>query len=350
MTRFAHRIRQQLGGWLLMLAPVLAALAISLPSSSAAAGTSSYIHVVRPGDTLASIAQRFYGDPRRENVLVAENGLTNEGGSAIVIGMRLVVPWVQYHRVQEGETWQELADRYYGDARRAFAIVEANRGTSTEQPSEGAQLLVPYPLRHITAQGENVSRVARLYYARDTSTQSRRLRRFNRIRGRRLTRGQVVLVPLADLVLSEGGRRIVEEHTGAAPEAGESRARQENIQEQMPTLREHVRRGRFTEAVVLGSRLLGAGVTVAQSLSIQRELGTAYVALGRQDLAVEAFASALRRQPDLELDGLRTSPTVMAAFQAARQMLETEAAAQEQGGGADQGPAEASADAGADEE
>ncbi|MBK8591222.1 MAG: LysM peptidoglycan-binding domain-containing protein [Sandaracinaceae bacterium] len=99
--------------------------------------------MVRPGDTLASIAQRYYGDPRRESVLVTENGLTTQGGSAIVVGMRLHIPWVRYHTVAAGETWQQIADRYYGDARRSFVIIESNRNATDAQPAEGAELLIP---------------------------------------------------------------------------------------------------------------------------------------------------------------------------------------------------------------
>jgi LysM repeat protein len=307
-----------------------------------------FAHVVRPGDTLASIAQRYYGDPRRESVLVTENGLATQGGSAIVVGMRLHIPWVRYHTVAADETWQQLADRYYGDARRAFVIIESNRATS-DQPAEGAELLIPYPLRHITGQGDSVTRVARLYFP-DSVAGTRRLRRFNGIRGSRLTRGQVVLVPLPDLLLSDEGRRLVEESTGSAPSDGAQREQQADTEQQLPVLREHNRRGRFTEAIVLGSRLLGApSVTSSQALSVHRELGTAYVALDRADLAVDAFAAALELQPDLELDGLRTSPTVMRALQAARERRNAAAAAaQATTPAADAGaPAAAAADAGA---
>ncbi len=73
---------------------------------------------------------------------------------------------------------------------------------------------------------------------------------------------------------------------------------QQRINEQLPRLRDHVRHGRFTEAVSLGNRLLGAGrLTGNQIVSIQRELGTAYVALDRPDLAVEAFEPRSTRQP-----------------------------------------------------
>jgi LysM repeat protein len=278
---------------------------------------SSYVHVVRPGETLASIAQRYYGDPKRESVLVAENGLTAEGGASIVVGMRLVIPWVDYHQVKEGESWNELATRFYGDERRAFVLIDANDGESGEQPEQGVELRVPYPLRHVAEQGDTLRSVARTYY--DDRRKVRLLRRFNRIRQYRLDRGQVVLVPLPDLVLSKEGRGVIEKKTGHEPAHGETRALQRRIDEKLPKLQEHIAEGQYAEAVALGNRLLGAGeLTGNQIVTIQRRLGTAYVALGRSDLAVEAFRAALKRQPDLELDAMRHSPTVHRAFEKAK--------------------------------
>lgn len=277
-----------------------------------------FLHVVRDGETLASIAERYYGDPRRESVLVAENGLTVQGGAPIEVGLRLQVPYVTYHIVQEGETWAELSRRFYGDARRAFVIIEANHGSGGEQPDAGAELVIPYPLRHVSAQGENAARIAKVYYGGGVE-HARILRRFNNLRFNRLNRGQILLVPLADLVLSEEGRNFVAEDTGNAPRAGEVRELQAQIDVELPALTEHLRRGRYTEAVALGNRLLGArALTGNQVVTIQRDLGTAYVALGRHDLAIGAFRAALDRQPDLQLDTVRTSPTVMRAFRQAK--------------------------------
>ncbi len=279
-----------------------------------------YQHVVREGETLASIAERYYGDPRRENVLVAENGLTAQGGAPIEVGLRLQIPHVSFHEVQQGETWAELARRFYGDARRAFILVEANHGSQAEQPDVGAQLVVPYPLRHVTAQGENVLRIAKTYHGSGVE-HARRLRRFNNLRFNRLTRGQIVLVPLTDLSLSEEGRHIIEEETGSAPQAGGLRELQERIEQELPGMREHLRHGRFTETVALGNRLLGAeSLTGNQVVTIQRHLGTAYVALARPDLARDAFRAALDRQPDMQMDSVRTSPRVMRAFMDAKEM------------------------------
>jgi LysM repeat protein len=276
----------------------------------------SYVHVVRGGETLASIAQSYYGDPKRENVLVAENGLTAQGGSAIVEGMRLMIPTVTYHRVQAGDTWKALAERYYGDPSRAVALLRANHAKPGSTPDEGAQLLVPYPVRHVMEQGQLLLQVAEQYYT--DRNDLRLLKSFNAAKGR-FTRGHIVLVPLFDLVLSEEGRARIEAATGKRVDSGESRRLQAQIEESLPLLHEHVVKGRYAEAVALGNRLLGSGqLTGHQEISIQRELATAYVALGRNDLAVSAFARALEKQPDLELDSARTSPRVLKALEEAK--------------------------------
>ena len=70
----------------------------------------------------------------------------------------------------------------------------------------------------------------------------------------------------------------------------------------------------------MGNRLLGAqSLTSTQAVTIQKELGVAYVALERGDLAEASFRSALALQPNLELDTVRTSPRVLDAFNRAKQ-------------------------------
>lgn len=328
------------------LAIACALLMTWLASVTARADYPTFIHVVREGETLASIAQAYYGDPRRESVLVAENGLEAEGGAAIVVGVRLVVPHVAYHRVAAGETWSSIAEQYFGAASRAFAIQEANPSVEGSQPAEGAELLIPYPLRHVADQRDTVNHLATEYYG--DLAEARTLRRFNNMRpSARLTRGQVILVPLRDLVLSAEGQRSVEVAmpvvvTGGG--SGEVRELQERIAAQLPALQDEVHHGQFTEALAHGSQLLGSGeLTGNQIVTIQRALAVCYVALDRHDLAVAAFREALARQPDLELDSRRTSPTVLRAFEAARHPTDETA---QVGDGAVDGDAIVDADAG----
>jgi LysM repeat protein len=290
---------------------------------SLAAADWNIVHVVRPTETLASIAEHYYGQARRESVLVSENGLTSQGGSPIVVGLRLDIPAVAFHRVQEGETWSALAKLYYGEATRAYTIIEANEGAPGDHPDVGAELLIPYPVRHVVGQSDTLRSIAKLYYNDEKATAP--IRRFNNIKRNALKRGQILLVPIADLGLTEAGKAAASEQQQASLRGGEIRNKQARIADELPVLREHVRRGRFADAVAMGNRLLGEGdLTGNQMVTIQRELGTAYVALGSDGLAVAAFVQALSRQADLELDTARTSPKVLTQFQHARQQFQRE--------------------------
>jgi len=292
-------------------------LLLVVGAASSALADETLVHVVRPGETLASIAEMYYGSARRESVLVAENGLTSEGGSSIVVGLRLSIPTVSYHRVQEGETWAVLATRFYGDPTRAFVLIEANEAASGEQPDPGAELLIPYPVRHVASQSDTLRKLSKTYYG--SQKEEKTIRRFNQMKHAWIGRGQLLLMPIEDLVLSEKGKKLAADVRAQAAEGGDVRAKQEEIDAELPTLREHVRRGRYADAVAMANRLLGGGdVTAGQTVAIQRELGTALVALGRNDLAQEAFAAMLVEQPFTELDTVRTSPKVLAVFERAQ--------------------------------
>jgi LysM repeat protein len=276
------------------------------------------VHVVRPGETLKSIGELYYGE-RREAALAAENAI--EPNVNVVSGMRMVIPTVRYHRVQQGETWAELAERYYADVRRAFALAEANSGSPNRTPEVGQQLLVPYPLRYVSSAHDPVRQAARDFF--DGSTKAIALiRRFNAIKTARSVRGEVLLLPLSNLVLSEQGRHHAAAQGKDLGKAGQARDKQVAAQEALPTLRQHVLEGRYVEAVALANQLLGRGeLTGNQLVTIQRELGTALIALDRDDLAFEAFKSLLEQQPDVELGLGDTSPRVLKVLDRARRAL-----------------------------
>jgi phage tail protein X len=274
------------------------------------------VHGVRPGETLAAISDLYYGEPRRENVLLAENGL--ESAAQVTPGLRLVIPTVRYHRVEDGDTWAALAEKYYGDVRRAFVLVEANAGNPAKQPELGALLLVPHPLRYTTSSHDPVRQAARDFY--DGSNKSiTMLRRFNGIKGPRANRGEVLLLPLASLTLSESGRKVAQDQGRTWAQCAAARAKQLSAHDELPALHQHVQEGRFVEAVALANQLLGAGqLTGNQLVTIQRELGTALVALDRDDLAFEAFRALIEQQPDVELGLGDTSPRVLRVLDRAR--------------------------------
>ena len=276
-----------------------------------------YTHAVQEGDTLASIAQRYYADPTREAVLREANRMKGAGENGLIPGSWLLIPMVSFHRVGEDESWKSIATRFYGKEARAAALVEANKGNRRVQPDAGAELLVPYPLRHVVAPGETLAKIAKLYMP-DTPTSLKRLRQFNP--GARIERGRVVLVPLFDLRLAGDGRSEASSAFSRAAGGGASKEAQDEVEASLPELIRQVEEAHFAEAVALGNRLLGApSLTSTQVVTIQQELGVAYVALDREDLAEAAFRAALALQPNLELDTVRTSPRVLEAFNRAKQ-------------------------------
>ena len=301
-----------------LIAAVIA-LTLSVASSGARA-QAVYTHAVQEGDTLASIAQRYYGDPTREAVLREANRMKGDAEEALVQGSWLFIPMVSFHRVEKDETWRSVATRFYGKPARAAALVEANGANRRVQPDEGAELLVPYPLRHVVAPGETLAKIAKAYMP-DSPVSLRRLKQFNP--GARIERGNVVLVPLFDLRLAGEGRSEASAAFSRASDGGQAKESQDEIEAALPELIRQVREAEFAEAVALGNRLLGApSLTSTQAVTIQKELGMAYVALDRGDLAQASFRAALALQPNLELDTVRTSPPVLEAFNAAKQQPE----------------------------
>ncbi|HKU44814.1 MAG TPA: LysM domain-containing protein [Polyangiales bacterium] len=299
-----------------------ASLGLALAYAAPSRAEQMLVHVVRPSETLASIAELYYGDSKREIALVMENGLGGEGGSSIVVGMRLTIPLVRYHRVQAGETWAELAERYYGDVRRAFALLEANASFAGKQPDVGAEILIPHPLRYSGA--HDPVRQASKDFGDGSNKAMQSLRRFNGLKAGRVTRNTILLVPVANLVLSAQGKKIAASQGLTCAVEGDARDKQMQVNDELPKLREHVQRGRYVEAVSLANRLLGMGqLTGNQVVTIERELGTALIALDREDLATEAFKIMLEKQPDVELGLGDTSPRVLHVLEAAKQALGT---------------------------
>ena len=285
--------------------------------SSGARGQAVYTHAVQEGDTLASIAQRYYGDPTREAVLREANRMKGPSANGLVPGGWIFIPMVAFHHVGKDETWKSIAARFLGRETRAATLIEANSGNRRVEPDEGAELLIPYPLRHVVSPGETLTKIAKMYMP-DSPVSLKRIRQFNA--GARIERGQVVLVPLFDLRLAGEGRTEASEAFTLAAGGGAAKAAQDEVESSLPELIEQVQNAKFAEAVSLGNRLLGTqSLTSTQVVTIQKELAVAYVALERTDLAEASFRVALAMQPNLELDTVRTSPRVLEAFNRAKQ-------------------------------
>lgn len=300
--------------------------ALALAASLAAAGAlgregraSAFPHVVQKGETLAQIAERAYGLVEMEKVLVAANGLDAGGGIAIAPGMRLEVPALGHRRVGPGDSWGSLAFELLGGEERSDVLSMANDSSPWLTPHEGAEIVVPYNLRVTVGQADTIVTVAQRFLGHKDRAWT--LARYNHLEDSNgVRRGDVLLVPLAQLPLTEEGRAEAAraESFEKSEGGGAAREAQRRAEAELPALLADVRAGRYVDAVVRGAKALGYGELARPQLaSIHRQLLEAYVALDAPGLAFASCRAWRELDPGASLDPVYLSPKIMAACESA---------------------------------
>lgn len=274
----------------------------------------AFTHVVAEKDTLASIAERYYGRIQFEKLLVAANDLDARGGSPIVRGMRLEVPALGHRVVKQGETWDSLAAELLGSPKRSDVLSLANDSSPWLTPEEGAEIVVPFNMRVLPDTGDTLITIAYRFYG--DMNRAWVLDRYNLLNGRKLQPGDVVLVPLTELPLTEQGKQAARASAGAAcsQALGETRATQKKVAQELPALLSDIRSGRYVDAVARGTRFLAsAELSEPQVGLVHRQLLEAYVALEAPGLAANACAEWLKRTPGATLSPVELSPKILKA-------------------------------------
>ncbi len=277
-----------------------------------ARGAHAFPHVVKPGETLAQIAERTYGRVELEQILVAANGLDAGGGIPIVPGMRLEVPALGYRRALAGDTWAGLASALLGDANRSDALALANASMPWLAPADGQELIVPYNLRVVAGASDSLLTIAYRYMGeRDKAWM---LDRYNHKKEEPIRRGEVVLVPLVDLPLTAEGKEEAA-NAGAnvrAEGTGQTREAQRKASAELPALSADVRAGRYVESIARGNRVLGYGeLSRPQIAAVNRLLTEAYAAMDAFGLAETACGAWRTADPAMTLDPIELSPKIL---------------------------------------
>ena len=280
---------------------------------------SAFTHVVSHGETLAQIAIKVYGTPRFETAIAGANALDAHGGSAIVAGQPIEIPAPAHHRVVENETWFGLARVFLGDPKRAERLARANGAQAWVPPVPNQEIEIPAVVAHIAAEGETMAGLAQRYFG--DANKAWELDIYNdRKPEQKLLRGQVVLVALLDLSLTEEGKkeaRLAADRTRTEG-GGQAYEAQRHAEADIPPLLAEVRAGRYVDAVAKANKLLGSGeLTKPQLATIQRALVEAYVALDAHGLAAGACSAwKANAGGEVKLDARSTSPKIRAACSA----------------------------------
>ncbi|MGU3434136.1 LysM peptidoglycan-binding domain-containing protein [Actinomycetes bacterium M1A6_2h] len=122
------------------------------------------------GDTVSSLAGRFYGDSGLFSVIAAANELADP--DLITVGQELLIPYVTYrHRVVGGDTLSALAQRFYANASMYPVIASANHVSDPDRIDVGTWLLIPElgdVGHHTVAPGDTLVELATRWYGEDT--------------------------------------------------------------------------------------------------------------------------------------------------------------------------------------
>jgi hypothetical protein len=270
------------------------------------------VHVVQPGDTLAAVAERYYGRIQYERILVAANRLDLAGGTPLIPGMHLLIPTVSYVTAAKGESWANLAQRYLGSNQRSDVLSIANGSNPWLVPEEGTRILVPYNLAVLLSSDETIVSIAQKYLG--DAKHAWTLTHYNNLKKGQLERGTVILVPLTDLDLVESVRGANADPERVAIDVNTNeRKTQRRIAAEIPALIADVRGGRYVDAVARGNRFMASGVlSVPQQSLVMRQLLEAYVALDASGAATAACTEWRKLDPAAKLDANQISPKILA--------------------------------------
>jgi phage tail protein X len=99
------------------------------------------IYRARTGDTWSALAKRHLGRTSAAPVLAELNGCA--AGEPLRAGARVVIPVVLRHSLARGETLSSLAERFYGDPHKAAVLQEFSRIDDANRLAVGTALEIP---------------------------------------------------------------------------------------------------------------------------------------------------------------------------------------------------------------
>ncbi len=269
-------------------------------------------HVIQKGETLASLADRFYGRVQMERILVTANSLDQGGLKGVSPGMIIDIPAITYRQVLVGETWKSLATELLGEEYRYVLLAEVNGQKPWIEPELGQIIKVPYNLAWLATGEESLSTLA--YRFLGSTKHAFRLVQYNDLDDGKLVRGKILLLPLSDLTLTPDGRAAAERAAAQVLEQshGDYFESQRESREEAKLVFSDVRAGRYVSAVARGQALLAAGkLSDPSRADLSLLLLEAYVALDATGLARTACESFRTLAPETELDPLTTSPKIL---------------------------------------
>jgi len=310
------------------VAAALFVLLFSFPASAKVVVYSS-----RPGDTPESIAADYYGNRSQAIFIVETNGL--ERDKPLKPGQRVRIPTAFHYRVRKGDTLEGLAQKFLDDKRRSPFLAAFSGLRPTDKLREWQDLLIPFQHVHRTEVPESLQSVARSFYG--DASKAKLLADYNFRTAPMMAKGEKILVPISHVhiravklqpivekpVVGSSKVKEVPVPTLAPAPAKEAQKREaelaEKVGKELAVAEKAYKDGSYSDVPAMLDKVLTAEEpSESQLAELFRLKAFAYVALGLDDLAVNAFREVLARKPDVALDEATVSPKIRAALERAK--------------------------------
>ncbi len=307
-------------------APLILLLCSIIPLIPAAARARVVTYTARNGDTPESIAADYYGNRSLALFISEGNGLPRD--VHLHAGQKVHIPTAYHYRVRKGDTLEGLAQKFLDDKRRAPFLASFSGIKATDRLRENQDLLIPFQHVHRAEAPESLASVARMFYG--DAGRAKMLADFNFRASPMLAKGDRLLVPIGHVRIRAVRLQAPPPHAPsgkpapppAAAPAVDTQKREEELAQKIgaafATVEKKYQEGSYADVPGALDKLLTDDPSEAQLAEIFRLKAFAYVALGQDELAVNAFREVLERKPDLALDEATVSPKIRAAFDRAR--------------------------------
>lgn len=289
------------------------------------------LHTARGGETAASLAADYYGNRSLAIFIAEQNNLQKD--QKVKPGQRVRIPTAFVYKVRKGDTVEALSARFLDDKRRVPFFVQLSGLKQADKLREGQDLVVPFNHVHRATAPESLASVAKQFYG--DAGKARLIQDYNFRGSPMLTKGDKVVLPVSHVRIravrlaqsspppvGRPAKVVVAPALKAAPDS-EAQKREEELARkvgaQIAEAERQYHDGNYSEVPSALDKVLSAeDPSEAQLAEIFRLKAYAYVALGMEELAINAFREVIARKPDLRLDEAMVSPKIRDALEAAR--------------------------------
>lgn len=178
-----------------MIASVLwIALAIAAGPVSTAPQRGVIHKITDKGETYEDLAEHYYG----KRHLAAQLRLFNRRAEPLGRGTTIIIPTYSLVPVKPKQTLKEFAEQNLADPARADYLAELHdlRGKEKVTPKPGTRLKVVQSLKHLVRPGESLKTIARLYYRDAGGDRIKLLVLYNKMSNAAVKTGMSIRIPL----------------------------------------------------------------------------------------------------------------------------------------------------------